>query len=251
MDQRILELIHGDVDGELTPAEREELQLWLVASEEARQEHARAQSLHDLLAAVPARDPPAGLRTTVLATLPRRAAPAAVRAPARRRPRVGLAAALAATAAGVVFMLQREHDAPELDPASLSGTIARPTVATGAPAWRLEDPAIVGAIRLQRAADGLYMEVDVEAHGPITLAVRSDGRPLQVEGLVPIDEPTASPTLAAGGIRMPHSGKYRYGILLQRPAGAGQQVELMVYAGDRLVGETRLDIGRARDATGD
>lgn len=251
MDQRILELIHGDVDGELTPSEQDELQHWLAVSETARQEHARARSLHDLLAAVQAQDPPSGMRATILDALPPRATPTGDFATGRRRSGLGLVAALAATAAGVVFLLQRDPDVPQLDPASLAGTISRPAAGPDAPVWRLEDAAVSGSLRLRQAEHGLYMEVDVEAEGPITLVARSDGRPLEVEGLVPIDTPPASPKLADGGIHMLHSGKHRYAILLRRPAGADEPVELAVYAGDRLVGETRLDIGRAGAAPQD
>lgn len=251
MDQRIFELIHGDVDGELTPSEQEELQHWLATSEAARQEHARARSLTEMLAAMRPQEPPVGMRATILDALPPRTAPAGASATARRRSGLGLVAALAATAAGVVFLLQRDPDVPQLDPASLAGTIARPAAGPDAPMWRLEDTAVSGTFRLRQAEQGLYMEVDVEAIGQITLVARIGGRPLEVEGLVPIDGPPASPKLADGGIQMLHSGEHRYAILLRRPAGADEPVELAVYAGDRLVGEARLGVGRAGAAPQD
>lgn len=251
MDQRTIELIHGDVDGELDPAEQEELRLVLASSEEARREHARLRSLNDLLAALPTCDPPAGMRDAILAATPRRAPSVAAPVPARRHSRVGFAAALAATAAGVVFLLQRDHTLPELDPASLAGTFARPAADTDTPAWRLEDAAVSGGISLRHGEHGLYIEVDLEAHGPITLVARMDGLPLEFAGLVPLDDAPDSATRAGPGIRMLHSGKHRYAILLRDQAGPGETIELAVYEGDRLVGETRVEVGRESAAAGD
>jgi hypothetical protein len=251
MDQESIELIHGDVDGELGPDEQEQLRRLLAFSEDARREHARLRSLNDLLAALPACDPPAGLRDTILAAVPRPVRSMAAPVRARRHSRAGLVAALAATVAGVVFLLQRDHQVPELDPASLAGTFARPGADMDLPAWRLEDPAVSGGLSLRQGEHGLYIEVDLEAQGQITLVARMDGRPLEFEGLVPIDGAPVSATRTDQGIRMLHSGKHRYAILLRDTAGRGKIVELAVYEGERLVGETRLTAGRERAPAGD
>lgn len=251
MDQQTIELIQGDIDGELGPNEREQLRDLLASSEDARREHARLRALHELLASVPACDPPAGMRDTILAAAPRPVRSVAAPAPVRRHSRIGLAAALAATAAGVVFLLQRDHQLPELDPASLAGTFARSAPSTGAPAWRLDDPAVSGGITLRQGEHGLYIDVDLEASGQITLVARRDGRPLEFAGLVPVGTAPESATRVDHGIRMLHSGKHHYALLLRDPAGQGESIELAVYQGERLVGETRLEVGRERAAAGD
>jgi hypothetical protein len=251
MDQKTIELIHGDVDGELGPNEQEELRRLLAFSQDARREHARLHSLNELLAALPACEPPAGMRDAILAAVPRPARPMATPVRARRRSRAGLVAALAATAAGVVFLLQRDHQVPELDPASLAGTFARPAAGTDVPGWRLVDPAVSGGLSLRQGEHGLYIEVDLEAQGQITLVARIGGRPLEFEGLVPIDGAPESATRTGPGIRMLHSGKHRYAILLRDAAGPGEIVELAVYEGERLVGETRLAVGRESTPAGD
>lgn len=251
MDQKAIELIHGDVDGELGPSEQEQLRRLLASSEDARREHARLRSLHDLLAALPACEPPSGMRDAILASVPRPARSMAAPVRARRHSRAGLVAALAATAAGVAFLLQRDDQVPELDPASLAGTLARPAAGTDVLAWRLEDPAVSGGLSLRPGKHGLYIEVDLEARGQITLVARMDGRPLEFEGLVPIDGAPESATRAGPGIRMLHSGKHRYAILLRDAARPGEIVELAVYEGERLVGESRLVVGRESAPAGD
>ena len=248
MDQQTIELMHADIDGELDAAGQEALRQALASSADARREYARLQSLQAMLAAVPDHEPPAGLRDRILAAV--RPAPAPARMPTRRVSRAGIAAALAASAAGVVFLLQRNEPLPELDPASLAGTMVRPGAGVDASTWRLQDPAVTGDFRLRRGADGLYMEVDLEASGPLTLEARIDGRPLEFTGLVPIEEAPDSATRRGEGIRLLHSGKHRYAILLRAPAAPGETVELAVFDGERLVGETRLSLGGANADAG-
>lgn len=253
MHARTIELIHGDIDGELSALEEEELRGLLVSSADARREHERLRSLNDLLAGLPTCDPPAGLRDDILAGMQGLPAPVPSRsayAPGRRHSRLGLVAALAATAAGVVVLLQRDDPLPELDPAALAGTFARPAVVKDAHVLRFDEPGVSGTLRLLQGEQGLYIEADLEAHGPITLEARIDGRPLVFEGLVPIDGAPASTTRVGDGIRLLHSGKHRYAIVLQQWEIPGAILELAVYEGERLIGEARLDVPR-QNAPGD
>lgn len=253
MRPRTIELIHGDIDGELSAREAEELRGLLASSVDARREHERLRSFNDLLAGLPTCDPPAGLRDGILASMQRSAAAVPSRtayAPGRRHSRLGLVAALAATVAGVVLLLQRDDHLPELDPAALAGTFARPSAVEDAPVLRFDEPGVSGTIRLLQGAQGLYIEADLEAHGPITLEARIDGRSLVFEGLVPIDGAPASSTRVGDGIRLLHSGKHRYAILLQQYETQGAILDLAVYEGERLIGEARLNVSRQNAAGG-
>jgi anti-sigma factor RsiW len=247
MHPRTIELIHGDIDGELSAGEAEELRGLLASSADARREHERLRKFNDLLAGLPTCDPPAGLRDVILANIQRSAAaspPRPAYAPGRRHSRLGLVAALAATVAGVVLLLQRDDHLPELDPATLAGTFARPAAGRDAAVLRFDEPGVSGSIRLLQSAQGLFIEADLEADGPITLEARIDGRPLVIEGLVPIDSAPASTIRVGDGIRLLHSGKHHYAIVLQQHESRGTILELAVYEGERLIGEARLDVSR-------
>lgn len=66
INERTLELINADVDGELRPEEQPELEAALEASEEARALRAELLKLTNLMDSLPAQQPPAGLKRRIL-----------------------------------------------------------------------------------------------------------------------------------------------------------------------------------------
>jgi len=74
LEERTLNLINADVDGELTPAEQQQLDSILETSAEARAMRAELLKLSNLLNSVPEQAPPDGLSSRILTQLaPRRA----------------------------------------------------------------------------------------------------------------------------------------------------------------------------------
>lgn len=65
-DDRLHDLIQGDLDGVLSTADRAELARLLLQDPEARRLHVQMQRTDRLLREVPAAEPPAGLRDAVL-----------------------------------------------------------------------------------------------------------------------------------------------------------------------------------------
>lgn len=245
MEQRTVELIHASIDGELSEADRQELERLLADSAEARREHERAQALDRALASLAAHEPPPGLRDAILArVLPGRAT-SSPRRPAGatplRRSRFGIAAALAASAALVVVLLTNDARMPELDPSALAGTIGRH--AGAAPhAISMDEGAVSGAVRLYRGEHGLVIEVDLDSARPITLVARSGGAPLEFQGLVPLAGSQVGATRIEDGIRVVHDGNQHYAIVLRQHDLGGSTIDLAVFDGDRLIGDTQLKV---------
>lgn len=65
LDPRTLELLHAEVDGVITAGERGELQRILASNPEAGRELTRLRALSEVLASVPAVEPPAGMTAQV------------------------------------------------------------------------------------------------------------------------------------------------------------------------------------------
>src|SRR5258708_8694178 len=70
------ELMHGVLDGEATPDEARELDRLLATNPAARAQFEELRSLFDALSRVPKAFPPEGLVAAVMASVPRRPAPA-------------------------------------------------------------------------------------------------------------------------------------------------------------------------------
>jgi hypothetical protein len=73
-DPRSIELIHRDLDGEITPEERAELETMLGTQPDAARSREEILEVHRLLAEVPSLEPPAALRAELASELRRIAA---------------------------------------------------------------------------------------------------------------------------------------------------------------------------------
>lgn len=248
MDQTTIDLIHGELDGLNSPQQQRELSQRLEASAEARQEHARMQELCKLLDSAPACEPPAGLRDSILAALPQRApAPRRMRAPAasagrRRRGWLGVATALAATVAGVAVLLLRAPAPGALDASALAGTIGQPAAGLGVASLELDAPGIVGAVSAQRHERGFTIDIELDADRPVSVVADSAGVPLELAGFLPLAGSPASVSESAGSIRVLHSGKQHYALVLGPGSAKASFIDVTVYEGERLIKQGRLDL---------
>lgn len=244
MDQKTIDLIHGDIDGLNSPEEQRELRRRLEASAEAREEHARMQALCELLDSVPDCEPPHGLRDSILAATPR---PAAAREaglnPGRsRRGWLGAAAALAATIAGVAVLLVSVPAPEQMDVSGLAGTIGRPSANLGVASLGLDAPGVSGAITAQRHERGFTLEIDLAADRPVRLVADSAGVPLELAGFVPLAGDPARVSESAGSIRVLHSGDQHYTLVLGPGSTRASFIDVTVYEGERLIKQGRLNL---------
>jgi len=126
LEERTIELINAELDGELGPVEREELEAILESSGEARAMKAELQKLFNLLDATPELSPPAGLSQQILGQL---ALPSKKPAfsfsglfPSFQPATAGLAFAAGALVAVGFYELTPRYGAA-IDPASMVGTM--------------------------------------------------------------------------------------------------------------------------------
>jgi hypothetical protein len=237
MDQRAIELLHGDIDQENSPADQRELAALLERSPEARCELEELRRLAVTLRAEPEFEPPPGLREAILGQIQ----PLAPVIPLRpRRGWAGAALALAATAAGVALILHRGPEFPELDPSTLAGTMVPASGHATSPSLRLDSAPVSGAISLH-GGDGRYaIEVTLDASRPVAIIASSPTAALELEGFVRISGEPAELSAEDGRIRVLHTGSQRYALVLGDGAGAPPAIDFSVYDGDQLVGEARL-----------
>jgi hypothetical protein len=234
IDERVLELIHGDIDGINTPEEQQELRRHLMASEAVRHEHARMRELDRLLTALPLHEPPPGLRNAILARVNWRPG----RSWAGRRnwfaPALGMAAALA----GVTFLLFTAPRFPELDRQVLGGTFARSSTAVSS--MRVDEHLVSGGLTLRADGRGLVLELDLRADQPLSVVARGRDAPLVLRGVVPIDGSPAAISIEDGSIRVLHEGRQRYALLLD--AGSGAALDIRIYDGSQLISRQALGL---------
>lgn len=251
MDQRIVDLIHGDIDGLNSPEEQKELLQLLEASAEARREHARMRALCEWLDSMPSCEVPPGLSDSILAGIPRPATASIAAASSARRPRrgwLGAAAVLAATVACVAVLLVRAPAPEALDASALTGTIGQPAAGLGVASLGLDAPGISGAISAQRHEHGFTIDIELDADRPVSVVAESAGVPLELAGFLPLAGNPASVSESGGSIRVLHSGKQHYALVVGPGSASAASIDVTVYEGERVIKQGRLDLPSQHEA---
>jgi anti-sigma factor RsiW len=174
IEERHVELIHAELDGELTSEQRAELSRILLASPEARALRTELAQLSETLAGLEEAAPPPELSASILAAVGsrpiRRDAQSARRAwyamPAFRYAAVFVGGLLASVV--VLGPGMRQVAAPDVS--ELVGTIGgHDTASPGSPVDRVELdlPQVRGAVNSYQLDGRLVVELDVAASEPI------------------------------------------------------------------------------------
>jgi len=235
IDDRLLELVHADVDRQLTPAERAELGRGLLGNPEARRLHDDLHRLKAQIRALEPVEPPSRLRRDILDSLH-------FAGRGKSRPRLGIGAAAVLRYAAVfcggaiLAAVALQSDVVEFggsDPAALIGTMARqsePTEMPGADRVQLHSPQLSGQVSLYRVSPGLLLEIEIESSEPVEIVAGHGGREVRLNGL--------------GGPGAQDSG--RYAVLLPDFAGANATVDLKFFVSGALRSEHTLLAPAAR-----
>jgi anti-sigma factor RsiW len=169
---RLHELIQGDLDGELSAADRAELARLLLQDPEARRLHAQMQRADRLLREIPAAEPPAGLRDAVPGGLAR---PAESTGRWRSLSTYRIAAAFLGglLVVGVAYLVS-DGRTPGTE---LQGSVSK-GVAPASPASQsrvsLEAEGLAVDASLHRDVDRLRLELEASATAPGEVVVRFD-----------------------------------------------------------------------------
>lgn len=180
IEDRHIELIHAELDGELTAEQRAELGRLLRANPEAWALREELTRMFGALAEVKNVEPPPDLRKSVLQALARK--------PAQRQGRRALnsipiplryAAVFAAGVLATAIVLQFGTDEASLpDVSELVGTIGGQERAAKAPIDRVElDLAQVsGSATAYETQSGIVVELDLRARKPLLIVATQDDR---------------------------------------------------------------------------
>lgn len=210
-DDRTLELLNLEIDGELSASDRADLSRRLLNDPLARAARDDLRRTCDELDAMPVAEPPAGLRERVLAGLP--LATNGGGQPSRRF--LSSASTLRYAAAFVGGLLvsaiafEAMRDQPGISIEETAGTMANPPkLAKGmvADTVKIDLPEVRGKVSLFRSASTRVVEFDLAAKLPVEVAVTHDGHEARLSGFGPDGS----------------AGNQRYALVIDGP---GQQSE--------------------------
>jgi hypothetical protein len=220
LDERQIELIQADVDGELPADQRAELSRLLLGNSEARALHDDLRKLTRMFSTLPRHEPPVGLERAVVDSIQWRA-PSRRPAAAWREsaPRIAATVAGAALLVAALYHLGLPFGA-NVDRSELSGTMASPAggrVAT----LPLDLEGVRGTVTVRGPVSARMIEFDVAAAAPVDVVTVAGG----VEKRYRLE---------------PLNGQVRESFRLE--GAPDKAVELEFYSSGTRLGEARLEL---------
>jgi anti-sigma factor RsiW len=226
IEEKYLELIQADVDGELPEEHRAELSRFMLAHPETRAVREEFKRITGVLEQVPQVEPPAGLRDSIVAAvrLPAPAAgPGTVRglwAPSQLlRYAAVFAGALLVSTIALQFGTDRTRG---LDVSQIAGTMASEDPAAKAGPAATVDISLAevsGQVSLYQSATMRVVEFDLVAKRPVEVVVVHDGQEARFSG-------SGEPGVG---------GQQRYALVLDGAGQPGAPIEIRFLSGGSVI----------------
>jgi hypothetical protein len=255
IDPNIVELINADIDGEISPAQKQELDAALAANPEAQAMHTELSGLGAAIDALPDLDPPPHLKHAILASIP---APgpeprhdgnwlqSLLMAPALRY--AGMFAAGALLTLSLVSSDQLS-DRAFTDVTGLVGTISSEVSdGPGIQITRIDRPEVAGRVSLRNSGPLLIVDFDLVSAGPVDIVATYSDQTVWFNGFAQLESPGASISAESGRVTMQIDGKRRYALFLHNAGDREIELNLQFKSGEDVVYDT--DVTYAQSANG-
>lgn len=260
IDEKYEELINAEIDGEIQPDEKAELDAFLAESEAGR---ALQEELRELCASLDAEkllDPPQHLRHVVMNSIPKSqsAAPnSAAPKPASESPgffeslfAVPAMRYAATFAAGVVMTIvivdsgQIQRAALD-DVGTLVGTISDSSdLGPGVASTVVNKADVAGTVTLRNADPILIIDFDLSTKGPIDIVATYQDKAVWFNGFAQLESTGTSVSADDGQITVQIEGKRRYAVYLHNSDSRNLSINLQFFANGETVHEAVLDYQR-------
>lgn len=256
VDQHVLDLLNGSIDGELSVSEQAELDELLAGSEHLRDLNRDLMALAETLDGVPAQEPPEYLHNAIVSQvrLPV-AADAQVQKPGivsqwLTAPwmRTGLALAAGVLMTVGIYQTGSENLSPE-DASRMTGTVLKNPAGVLLDSTHFQSSAMNGKAEL-RSKDGLLsIDIHIESDEAALFSLGFSGQSLELVSVNGLNNPEVDVAVSGDSVEVTGSGAQHYELLLRSTAESATNLEgnqpgpiaLEFYAGSELVHEAELD----------
>ena len=246
IDPNIVELINADIDGEISPADKDTLEALMAESPEAQTMHAELSGLSSSLDELPDLDAPPYLIHTIMAEIPKPAAQdrrgnflqGLFAAPALRY------AAMFVAGSVLTLSLVSSDQVSERafnDVTGLVGTISSEVpVGPGIQTLRIDRTDVAGHITLRSSGPLLIVDFDLVSNGPIDIVASYSDQSVWFNGFEQLESPGASIAAESGRITMKIDGKRRYALYLHNAGDRNVSINLRFMSDGEVVYDTDI-----------
>jgi hypothetical protein len=246
IEQKFSDLVNADIDGEISDAEKIELQAFLDENAEGRALQDELASLCTTLDAVEREEPPTFMRHIIMNSVP----------PTRATEESpGFLQILLATpalkyavtfAAGVFLTLSIVNSSQLSDQAfddvtGLVGTVAEPIQSELISSIAVNEVDIAGTVSLRSTGSLLILDFDLVAKDHIEIEVEYTDRTIWFNGFAQLESEGTTVSAETGTVRLGMEGKRRYAVYLHNPGGRETTVSLRFMAAGEVVHQSTLN----------
>lgn len=246
IDPKIVELMNADIDGEISPADKDTLEAMMAESPEAQAMHAELSGLSSSLDELPDLDAPPYLIHTIMAKIPK--------SESQDRPGNFLRGLFAAPAlryaamfaAGSVLTLSlvssdQVSERAFTDVTGLVGTISSEVpVGPGIQTLQIDRTDVAGHITLRSNGPLLIVDFDLVSNGPIDIVASYADQSVWFNGFAQLESPGASISAESGRISMKINGKRRYALYLHNAGDRNVSINLRFISDGEVVYDTDI-----------
>ena len=252
IDQKHIDLINADIDGEIGGAEKAELESYLEQNAEGRALQAELLAFCASLENLEAEDPPPHMRHVIMNSVaPERTTKPGV--PGFLRTLIATpAVTYAVTFAAGVFLTLSLVNSSQIssrafdDMTGLVGTVAEPIDAETAAVVAVDKSNIAGTVSLRSTGSILILDFDLVAVDPIQIEADYSDRTIWFNGFAQLESSGTTVSAESGHVTLGMEGKRRYAVYLQNEGDRKTTVNLRFKADGEVVHEASLEYVPAR-----
>jgi len=246
IEQKYIDLINADIDGEISRANKDELDAFLLESDEARALHAELATLCKSIESIEPESPPAHIRHVIMNSAkptPAKARSAGFLKVLLATPALRYSATFAAGALLAVTAITSDQfsDRALDDVTGLVGTISNPVSSELLNSIAVDNARVVGSVSLRSTGPMLILDFDLVADGPVDIEVDYPGRTVWFNGFGQLESSGTTIAVKSGSVSLSMEGKRRYAVYLHNKGEqSASTVNLRFVAGGEIVHKASL-----------
>ena len=246
IDPNIVELLNADIDGEISSADKSELEALLAASPEAQALHAELSGLSASLDGLPELDPPPHLKHTIMASVPQ-AKPQQQRGNLLQdllaTPALRYAAVFVGGSVLTLSLVSSDQlsDNAFNDVTGLVGTISSEVPdGPGIQTLQIDRTDVAGRVTLRSSGPLLIVDFDMVSSVPVDIVASYSDQTVWFNGFAQLESPGASISAQSGRVTMQIEGKRRYALYLHNAGDRDVTINLQFMVNGAIVYETDI-----------
>ena len=247
IEQKFTDLINADIDGDISEAEKTELQAFLSDNAEGRALHDELTALRDTLDGVEQEAPPPYMRHIIMNSVPptgsKEESPGFLQI-LFATPALKYAVTFAAGVFLTLSMLSSNQISTRTfdDVTGLVGTVAEPVRTTFAHSVTLSETDIAGTVSLRNAGSLMILDFDLVSADHIEVQADYTDKTIWFNGFAQLESEGTTVSAETGRVRLHmEEGKRRYAVYLQNRGARSTTVSLRFMSDGKVVHQAKLE----------